>query len=385
MSQARDVDLLPGAEDPRPGQEERHRDHRRLRITLITLGALVGLLVAGLVVVAASLDRNIERLGDPFADLPTRPAPIAVPEGGAGGAGDADGTDGAAAPSGQEEAGTAEPVTMLVLGTDSRISAGDPTQWERGAQRTDVMMLVHLPADGASGYVMSLPRDSWVDIPGHGRAKLNAAFSLGGPTLLIQTVEQLTGVPVDHFAVTDFEAFERITDVLGGVTLTLTQDLEDRRGNHLLDAGTHLLTGEQALLWVRERYNLPRGDFDRVQRQQAWIRALVRRTQDGGVLHDPTSWYPLLDAVTESVAVDQGLTRQRMVELLMRVRSLDGDDLRFFTVPLEGTGTSADGQSIVLLDRPQLDALMAAVRDGSVPEYLEANPDAVDSLGETTR
>ena len=366
MSQP-DVDLLPGAEDPQAAAPaERRRDHRRLRITLIALAALVGLLLAGVVAVAVLLDRNIERLGDPFSDLPTRPAPMVVPD-----AGDPEGPSG-------------EPVTILVLGTDSRISAGDPTQWERGAQRTDVMMLVHLPADGASGYVMSLPRDSWVEIPGHGQAKLNAAFSYGGPTLLIQTVEQLTGVPVDHFAVTDFEAFERITDVLGGVTLTLTQDLEDRRGNPVLAEGTHLLTGEQALLWVRERYNLPRGDFDRVQRQQAWIRALVRRTQEGGVLNEPTTWYPLLDAVTQSVAVDEGLTRQRMVDLLLRVRTLDRGDLRFFTVPLEGIGTSADGQSIVLLDRPQFDALMAAVRAGSVEQYLAANPDAVDRLGETT-
>lgn len=320
----------------------------------------------------AGLDRNLERLDDPFAELPTRPAPLTGgPQG--------------ATPEADAPGAAVEPVTMLVLGTDSRISAGDPTQWERGAQRTDVMMLVHLPADGTSGYVMSLPRDSWVDIPGKGQAKLNAAFSYGGPGLLIQTVEQLTGIPIDHFAVTDFEAFQRITDVLGGVTMNLTQELRDAGGRVLLPAGTHLLDGEQALTYVRERSNLPRGDFDRVQRQQAWIRALVRRTQDGGVLNDPASWYPLLDAVTESVAVDESLTRQRMVDLLMRVRSIDEANLRFFTVPLEGLGTSRDGQSIVLLDRPEFDALMTSVREGTVGEYLDSNPETVDTLAEVTR
>lgn len=339
-------------------------------VALIGLASLFVLGMVGLALVLGGLDRNVERLDDPFAELPTRPAPLApAPE-----AGD----------SGQEEAAR-EAVTMLVLGTDSRISAGDPSQWEQGAQRTDVMMLVHLPADGESGYVMSLPRDSWVDIPGRGEAKLNAAFSYGGPTLLIQTVEQLTGIPIDHFAVTDFESFQRITDVLGGVTMNLTQELKDGSGKVLLPEGAQLLDGEQALLYVRERYNLPRGDIDRVQRQQAWIRALVRRTQDGGVLNDPTSWYPLLDATTESVAVDEGLSRQRMVDLLMRVRSIGDANLRFFTVPLEGLGTSSDGQSIVLLDRPRFDELMRSVREGTVADYLEQNPETVDTLPGVTR
>ncbi|EYR65128.1 transcriptional regulator [Actinotalea ferrariae CF5-4] len=357
----------PGGENP---EDRRLRDRRGFKVTLIALASVVVIGVVGVAVLLGSLDRNVERLGDPFAALPTRPAPLTpTPQSASG--------DGNQAPN-------QEPLTMLVLGSDSRISAGDPSQWERGAQRTDVMMLVHLPADGQSGYVMSLPRDSWVDIPGYGEAKLNAAFSYGGPTLLIQTVEQLTGLPIDHFTVTDFESFKRITDVLGGVTMNLTQPMKDANGDVVLPEGTHLLDGEEALQYVRERYNLPRGDVDRVQRQQAWIRALVRRTQDGGVLNDPSSWYPLLDAVTESIAVDEGLTRQRMVDLLTRVRSIGDANLRFFTVPLEGLGTSADGQSIVLLDRPRFDALMQSVRDGTVAQYLEQNPDAVDTLPAVT-
>src|SRR5699024_10937807 len=96
-----------------------------------------------------------------------------------------------------------EEVNVLVLGTDCRISAGDPSQWQAGAQRTDAMMLVQLSADREAVTVMSIPRDSWVEISGHGYNKVNAAFSFGGPALTVATVENLTGVLIDHFAVAD--------------------------------------------------------------------------------------------------------------------------------------------------------------------------------------
>lgn len=351
-------DLFPPTEtEAEPARRRRLRDRKGL---MITLGVLLVLVLGVVGVVAFSalrLDRNIERVPDVFEGVTDRPeAP--TPEPGE----------------------TATPLNVLVLGTDSRISAGDPSQWTQGAQRTDVMMLVHLAADRESGYVMSIPRDAWVPIPGHGEAKINAAFSYGGPSLLIQTVEDLTGVLIDHFAVTDFESFERITDSMGGVWMTLKEPLVDR-GREILPAGNHLMTGEQALTYVRQRKNLARGDFDRVQRQQAWMRAMVSRVLDEEILRDPTRWYPLLDAVTASVAVDEGLTRNRMTSLLMEARDLRPGNMAFFTVPIQGTGRSADGQSIVVLDRPNFDALMAAVRDDTVGDFLAANADAVDRLG----
>jgi LCP family protein required for cell wall assembly len=354
-------------EGPPPSPERRRRV---LRVTLAVVAVLALVLVGGAVAVVVSLDRNIERLEDPFAGLEGRPDPSTGTTPGTGsGADEGAGADGSAG----------DAVNILVLGTDSRISAGDPGQWERGAQRTDVMMLVHIPADASAGYVMSIPRDAWVDIPGHGEAKLNAAFSLGGPTLLIETFEQLTQVRVDHFAVTDFESFRAITDALGGVRITLREDLV-HRGETVLPQGSHLMTGDQALIYVRQRMNLARGDFDRVQRQQAWMRSMVRRTTDREVLQDPAKWYPVLDAVTESVAVDPGLTRARMVELLMSVKDLRASDLSFFTVPIDGIGTSRDGQSIVLLNRPAFDDLMAALRSDELDTYLAENDHLVDRL-----
>lgn len=305
------------------------------------------------------LSGRVEKIDDPFAALPTRPA--------------------APTPAATAESGDT-PMNLLLLGSDSRISAGDPDQWEYGAQRTDTIMLVHLPADGQAAFVMSIPRDSWVDIPGHGQGKINAAFAYGGPSLMIQTIEQLTDVRIDHFAVADFESFQAITDALGGVRITLDQDLVV--GDTVVPAGKQqLLTGEQALRWVRERKTLARGDFDRVQRQQAWIRAMVARMRNEGTLSNPLKSVPFLTAVGDSVATDEGLDDGVMADLQSRVQDLGSTDITFFTVPTEGTGRSPDGtQSIVVLDDPALAELMAAVNSDTVGEHLAAHGDAVDLL-----
>jgi LCP family protein required for cell wall assembly len=341
------------------------KSRRALVIAVALLLVLAVGAVAAVVTVQNRLTANVEHFGDPFADLTDRPpaAAPAVP----GAEGEVPGAEGGA-------------MNILVVGSDSRISAGDPSQWRAGAQRTDAIMLVHLPADRESAYAMSIPRDSWVDIPGHGQAKINAAFSFGGPALLIQTIEQLTQVRIDHFAVTDFESFTGITDALGGVRITLKQDLYSG-DRFVLPAGEHLMSGDEALVYVRQRKGLARGDFDRVQRQQAWMRAIVARMRNEQTLQNPVKSVPFLDAVTRSIAADDGLTRDVMNDLIDRAKGLGSDDIGFFTVPTAGTGRSPDGaQSIVNLDRPAFDELMAAVAADRVDEYLAQNPDDVDQL-----
>ena len=283
---------------------------------------------------------NVESLGDPFAQVTNRPSPSSTSD-----------------------------ENILVLGSDSRISAGDPSQWKVGAQRTDAIMLVHLPADRSSAYVMSIPRDSWVDIPGHAQAKINAAFSWGGPSLLIQTVEQLTNVRIDHFVVTDFDSFVAMTDALGGVRMTLTKSLT--LDGTVVPAGKQqLLTGAQALAFVRERHSLPHGDFDRVQRQQAWIRAIAAKLRNDGTLRNPVTSTKFLTTVTKSVAADSAFDEKAQQDLLDRVRGLSSKDITFFTAPYSGTGRSADGQSIVVLDRAQLDPLMKAMASDTMAAYV---------------
>lgn len=357
------------ADGTAPRRRRRLRDRWVLLSVLVALGVVVFGGAAGVAVLGARLNSNVERIADPFADLTDRP-PVVTPTQQPGG----------------DTPVTQLPMNVLVLGSDSRISAGDPSSWQAGSQRTDAIMLVHLRAGGDGVDVMSIPRDSWVEIPGRGMAKINAAYSYGGPTLLIQTVEQLTGVRIDHFAVADFASFTSVTDALGGVPITLTEDLYSRDGDLMLTAGERVLNGEQALTWVRERYTLARGDFDRVQRQQAWMRAILTKVSSQGLLDNPVRTVQLLDTVSRSVAVDDGVTIGVMQDVVGRLRGLKARDVEFFTVPVAGTGRSPDGrQSIVNLDRPAFDALMVAVANDQVAAYLEANGGEVDRLGETTR
>lgn len=338
------------------------RPNRTRTALIIALTFVVALGGGGFVALNAAqrwVASNVETIGDPFEAITTRPE-VSTP-----------------APS-QPAERTAK--NILLLGSDSRISAGDPSQWKAGAQRTDSIMLVHLPADRSGAYVMSIPRDSWVDVPGHGQAKINAAFSWGGPSLLIETVEQLTQVRIDHFVVTDFEAFKTMTDSLGGVRMTLSKDLVV--GKTRIPAGEQqLLTGSEALHFVRDRKSLPRGDFDRVQRQQAWIRAIVAKVRNDGLLHDPVRSVKFMDTVARSVATDDGLNAQAQADLRDRVKDLGSTDIGFFTMPTNGTGRSPDGkQSIVVVDHEKLRSVSAAIVADGFGEYLAANGGALDTL-----
>ena len=137
-------------------------------------------------------------------------------------------------------------------------------------------MVVHVQADRKAAYVVSIPRDSWVTIPGHGKAKINAAFSWGGPSLMVRTVESVTGVPIDHVVVADFTGFKTAhRPARRRRHQAIPQATSDER--HTWTAGVHHMDGEEALDYVRQRHNLPNGDFDRVRRQQNWIRAVLRK------------------------------------------------------------------------------------------------------------
>jgi len=339
---------------PSASRTPRSRRRRRLRL-LLGIPLTIALVLVGGAAVAvrhlqSSLDAKIDRFPDPAAAIPAaeRPAP-------------------------QPVTGPTAAVNLLVFGSDSRISAGDPTQWAAGAQRTDAIMLVHLPADRSGAYVVSIPRDSWVDIPGHGHAKINAAFSWGGPALAVRTVEQLTGVRIDHLVLTDFTGFARITDLLGGVEVTVPKATGMGNSHARITAGTHTMDGATALAYVRERYTLPGGDFDRVKRQQNWIRAVLRKASGVGLAEDPQRLYAVLDAVAGSVATDRGFSIEAMRDLLLSLHGAGPGATHFLTVPVTGTGWSPDHQqSIVLLDTPAAAGLWTAIRTDHVDAWLAA-------------
>jgi LCP family protein required for cell wall assembly len=325
------------------------RNHRLMLFIGIPLSLLLVVAAGGAIAVwklQSNLDHKISRFGDPFAQLPATTRP-------------------------PKAAGPASAMNLLVFGSDSRISAGNPAQWAAGAQRTDAIMLVHVPADRSGAYVISILRDSWVQIPGHGFAKINAAFSWGGPALAIQTVEQLTGIHIDHMMVTDFTGFARITDLLGGVQITVPKDTNMGNSKARMTAGTYTMDGTTALGYVRERYTLPNGDFDRVKRQQNWIRAIMHKAASAGVATNPQRLYDLLGTTASSLATDDSFSIGQLRDLALSLRGAGPGGLRFLTVPTTGTGWSPDHkQSIVLLDTTKAAGLWSAVAHDTVNTWL---------------
>ena len=176
----------------------------------------------------------------------------------------------------------------LLVGSDSRkgLTKKQQKQLHTGAtegQRTDTIMIMHVPLIGTPTLV-SIPRDSWVGIPGYGENKINAAFSYGGPELLITTVEAATGLHIDHYVEIGFAGVANTTDALGGVKLCPTRNYEDVNSGLNVKKGCQTMNGKQALAYVRMRYADPRGDLGRVDRQQEYIAAVAKKAMN------PITW-----------------------------------------------------------------------------------------------
>ncbi len=270
---------------------------------------------------------------------------------------------------------------ILVLGSDSRDgTAFDPNDKSSSkasvkGERSDAIMLMHLSADHKKAYLISIPRDMYVFVPeyeGNGgyKAKINAAFAWGGSALTVRAVERFTGVKIDHVAKIDFNGFQKMTDAVGGVDVTVDKTVYDPRSKRTFQAGVNHLDGKMALDYVRQRYNLPRGDFDRVQRQQIFLRALMQKATDTGTLTNPLKLKAFLDATANAVTVDEELS---IKDMALQFRKLRADDLAFVTTPNLGSA-NVGGQSVVLSDKAKASALFDAVNNDKVADWLVANP-----------
>nr|WP_165485627.1 LCP family protein [Protofrankia symbiont of Coriaria ruscifolia] len=263
---------------------------------------------------------------------------------------------------------------ILLVGSDSR--AGTSGEFgEVEGQRSDTTILAHLDADGSTT-LASFPRDLWVTIPaytdstgrGHAaqKSKLNAAFALGGPSLLVRTIEGLTKIRVDHYLQIDFVGFQRMTDALGGVTVCVkplpggsTSNLNDKMSGWHGHVGDNRLNGEQALAFVRQRYGLPEGDLDRIRRQQQFIGVIFRAATSTATVTNPVRLGSLLDAATSSVTVDTGTSLTDLQPLAVRLRGVGTGGVRFETVP--ASPGQAGGQSVLLIDPNKLAAFLAGL------------------------
>lgn len=263
---------------------------------------------------------------------------------------------------------------ILVLGSDSRaVSVDMAEEGVASDQRSDTMMWVHIPGDGKNIVMMSIMRDTWVDIPGHGQAKINAAMAYGGVPLVVQTLEGLFKSRLDHVAIVDFEGFKAITDSLGGVKVNVPMAFTSGNKQHTFSAGPQVLNGDQALAFVRERYAFSDGDYQRVRNQQLFLKSVMNTALTPATLTNPGKISDLVSQVSPFISVDEGLDAAAMASMAVRLRDVRGSNVLSFTLPNLGTGTSADGQSIVIKDDAAISAIADALASDTLVLHMDNN------------
>lgn len=262
-------------------------------------------------------------------------------------------------------------VNYLITGVDSRegpdADDGGGNAVTTPGERTDTMMIVHIAKKSSKATIISLPRDSRVMIPGFGFNKLNAAVPLGGPALLVKTVQQLSGLHIDHYVQVDFAGFIAMTNAIGGVQICLTQPAVDPDSGIDLSAGDHTIKGITALEYVRQRHGLLGEDLGRIKRQQTFLGAMFRKVTSAGTLLNPIRLTSFVNTVTKSLTVDQSLTTGDLRSLASRLRTLDPAHVQFETVPVLGTPT-IDGVSYVELDSSALPSFFGSL-DAAAPVH----------------
>ena len=273
-----------------------------------------------------------------------------------------DDPSGEARPSEQPERGT---LNYVLLGSDSR----NPDNAAEG--RSDSIMLVHLTQARDKAYIVSFPRDMYVEIPGHGKDKINAAYLKGGPALTARTLENLTGVRMDHVALIGLEGFIGLTEDLGGVTVTNKTAFTSHGYDY--PKGRITIKGEEALWFVRERKSLPQGDLDRAENQRKVIKAIVAKGLSADVISDPARFTSFVGNLASHLTVDNGLTDAEIRRTALSLR-LQANDIELLQAPISGFDTTADGQSIDVVDTAKLAELSEALKNDTMNAYVEKYP-----------
>ncbi len=237
--------------------------------------------------------------------------------------------------------------TYLIVGSDSR--EGWSHDGTLGA-RTDTIIVLHKPVEGPTALI-SIPRDSYVAIPGHGHNKINAAFAWGGPTLLVKTVEQLTGLTIDHYVEVGFGGVEDVVNAMGGVELCYDRTVNDKKSKLKWTKGCHEANGHTALAFARMRYADPLGDIGRTERQQQLMEAMAQKAGAPSRLLNPFRLMPLLNAGLDSFRVSTGTGTIDLARAALALKSARGDDAVTGTPPIKSLDYRVEGAgSTVLLD-----------------------------------
>ncbi|MFL6152661.1 MAG: LCP family protein [Ornithinibacter sp.] len=336
--------LTQDTEDPpRPVVEEQRHGHRRLKRALIVVVALLLLLLGGAAAFVGYLGYTVNSNVKHADLLPQARPPVTAPDG-------------------TKVAETGTGTNFLVVGADTR--PGD-------AGRSDVIVLVHIAGDGKTVNMIHFPRDLYVDIPGHGKDKINAAYAYGREPLLVQTLENLLKIRIHHVAKTDFEGFKNMTDAVGGVRV-YAEEASNGKGNGgpvVIRKGWNDLNGTQALSFVRERYQLSEGDISRGRRQLAFIKALMLKAISQDTVTNPVTIAKFTDAATKNLVLDQKLSLTQLRDYAISLRDIRVGDVVFSTAPFSGFGTTAGGASIDVVDKQGMADLGDALRTDTMSDY----------------
>ncbi|PZM94401.1 MAG: transcriptional regulator [Actinobacteria bacterium] len=266
------------------------------------------------------------------------------------------------------------PLHFLILGIDSRDTDSLPGLNDTGS-RSDAIMIAHISSDRKRALIVSIPRDSYVDVPaggiwGGGKNKINAAMSFGGANLAAKTVYNLTKIPLDGAVVVNFAGIQTMVEAVGGVRVCIPYTVYSSFSDKVWEKGCHDLDPAEAEEFVRQRKGTPGGDLGRIKNQQHVIKGLLQKIKQGGMLTDPGKLNDLLTTAARAVRVDENM---KLTSLALELRHIDIDNVKFATTPIIGTMQTPAGSSIQL-DMEGVEELFTALREDRAEEWLAAHP-----------
>lgn len=268
---------------------------------------------------------------------------------------------------------------FLLVGSDSRegLSAAEQAELstgpDEGGKRTDSIMIVHVSDRGNPPVIVSIPRDSYVPIPGRGSSnKINAAFAFGGARLLTETVQQATGLHIDGYLEIGFGGFARVVDSLGGVDICVARDMKDELAGIDLKAGCQVLDGKNALGYVRSRHSDPRGDLGRAERQRQFLGAVMKKAATPATVLNPSRYLAFADAASAGLIVGSDTSLGDAVAIMQALRAVGNGEGLSLQVPIETAALQTKNAGVaVKWNTTQAKALFTALRND---ESLTAPP-----------
>ena len=334
---------------PAGGPGRARRGVRWGRVVIVTIAVLFATTAAAVGYFGVKLNNSVSSISRNSSLMPTGSRPPS------------------ASPTGNQ---TYTAMNILLIGSDSRGT-------DQG--RSDTFIILHISADRKSVYLVSFPRDMWVTVPGHGKAKINAGYSWGGSALAVSTIESVTGARIDHVVVTDFSSFIQLVDQIGPVTVDNpvgSVAVDDRGVTYQFPKGPLVITdGYMALAYSRQREELPNGDLDRTLRQRAFLKAIALKIGTPDVLANPVKLNAVMDTIGKYVTVDPGMTNGVIYSLAVSLAGITNpSQIHMVQAPITGFGTSADGQSIDVVDVPGVAALGKALQNDTMAAFVAAHP-----------